>query len=276
MTRRTFLRLAVSSGAGLIVSYSFFIERYIVQVNEYRVPVPNLPEEFSGFRIVHLTDLHYGFLVPMKLMKWVVHKSNGLRKDLTVCTGDYVLQGSDTKQVDEIWPVLSGLEARKGVFSVQGNHDYWADAEKSLYWAEKAGQNLRGKVRAFERNGKRIWFAGGGDFAHDHLDFDNLLSGIPEKDCRIVLVHNPDSADSEYTVRTDLIIAGHTHGGQVRLPFLGAPILPVRNKNYSHGIRKSEKNTTVFISKGIGWSICPVRFNCYPEIAVLELVPERI
>ena len=272
MNRRSFLKLA----AGLITSYPFLIEHYIILVNEYRVPVPNLPKEFSGFRIAHLTDLHYGFLVPMRLMEWVVYQTNCLKKDLTVCTGDYVFQGSDNRRVDEIWPVLSKLEARKGVFSVLGNHDHLADAEKALYWAEKAGQNLRGKVRAFERNGKRVWFAGGGDLSHDHLDFDNLLSGIPEKDCRIVLAHNPDSADVKYTVRTDLFISGHTHGGQVIIPFMGPPILPVRNKNYSHGIKKSDKNTTVFISKGIGWSIYPVRFNCHPEIAILELIPEKI
>ncbi len=92
------------------------------------------------------------------------------------------------------------------------------------------------------------------------------------KTCRIVLAHNP----GQCTARTDLIISGHTHGGQVIIPFMGSPILPVRNKNYSHGIKKSDKNTTVFISKGIGWSICPVRFNCHPEIAILELIPEKI
>lgn len=89
----------------------------------------------------------------------------------------------------------------------------------------------------------------------------------------VVLAHNPDSANTSYRKRIDLMISGHTHGGQVNLPFLGAPFLPVQNKEYSSGLKRSPRGCPVFISKGIGWAICPVRFNCFPEIAVLELVP---
>ncbi len=89
MNRRTFLKLA----AGLIASYPFLIEHYIILLNEYRVPVPNLPKEFSGFRIAHLTDFHYSPLLPLGLMEWLVRKTNRLKKDMTVCTGDYVFQG---------------------------------------------------------------------------------------------------------------------------------------------------------------------------------------
>ena len=87
-----------------------------------------------------------------------------------------------------------------------------------------------------------------------------------------MLAHNPDTADSFFTSRVDLMISGHTHGGQVVLPFIGAPILPVANKTYSSGLKQSPKGQNVFISKGLGWAIAPVRFNCFPEIAVLELV----
>lgn len=271
--RRTFLKLAISAGiTGLLASYPVLIERYIILINRYRIPVPNLPDEFNGFRIVHLTDLHYGFLVPLEIIRYVVRRSNRLSGDIIVCTGDYVHKSNTTIQIDNVWPVLSELRAREGVFSVLGNHDHWADTERSLYWMDRTKQNLHGKVQAIERNGKRIWLAGGGDLWEDHLSFDRLLGSIPDRDCRIVLAHNPDSADTLYSVRTDLIISGHTHGGQVDLPFIGTPVLPVRNKDYSSGLKLSKKNEKVFISKGIGWAIYPVRFNCYPEIAVLELV----
>jgi predicted MPP superfamily phosphohydrolase len=88
--------------------------------------------------------------------------------------------------------------------------------------------------------------------------------------------HNPDTADTEYDGRADLMLCGHTHGGQVNIPLVGPLFLPVRNKSYSSGLKASPKGTRVFISKGIGWSGCPVRFNCLPEIAVLELVPETV
>jgi hypothetical protein len=76
------------------------------------------------------------------------------------------------------------------------------------------------------------------------------------------------------SIKVRPIIAGHTHGGQVNIPFIGTPVLPVQNKNYSSGLKRSPRGCKVFISKGIGWAICPVRFNCFPEIAVLELVPD--
>lgn len=87
-----------------------------------------------------------------------------------------------------------------------------------------------------------------------------------------MLVHNPDSADTVYRGHIDLILAGHTPGGQVRLPFLGAPVLPVHNKTYDSGLLRTRKGQSMFISRGIGWAMYPVRFNCPPEIAVLELV----
>ena len=99
-----------------------------------------------------------------------------------------------------------------------------------------------------------------------------MLKDIPKSDCRIVLAHNPDTADTDFLSRVDLMISGHTHGGQVNIPFIGTPILPVRNKNYSCGLKTSLRGIKVFISRGIGWAIYPIRFNCFPEIAVLELV----
>jgi predicted MPP superfamily phosphohydrolase len=275
IARRRFLKYAISFGTlGLVASYPVFIERYIILINTYRIPVPNLPDEFKGFRIAHLTDLHYGFLVPLRIIENVVRRTNRLPKDMVVCTGDYVHERNSNRQIDRVWPVLSKLEAKQGVFSVLGNHDHWADTDRSLYWLERSGHNLRGSVRPIEKEGKRIWLVGGGDLWEDHLEFDALLRDVPDQECRIVLAHNPDSADTPFTVRTDLIISGHTHGGQVNLPFVGTPVLPVRNKNYSSGLRVSNKNESVFISKGIGWAIYPVRFNCFPEIAVLELVPK--
>lgn len=97
---------------------------------------------------------------------------------------------------------------------------------------------------------------------------------IPE--CRVLLAHNADSVDTAFNTSLSLVLSGHTHGGQVVIPFLGSPVLPVRNKDYSSG-PISTPRTQLFISRGIGWAIYPVRFNCYPEIAVLELIkPERI
>jgi len=270
ITRRHFLKLAGS--VGLAASYPVFIERYIVLTNTYQIAVPNLPKAFSGLRIVNLTDLHYGFLVPLTLIKSVINRTNKLKPDLIVCTGDYVHEKDSTAQIDAVWPVLSQLAAPLGVYSVLGNHDHWADTERSDYWLKLTKQDLRHKVVRLERNGQHLWLAGTGDLWEDHKNLDNILGKVPDSECRIVLAHNPDTADTEYSSRIDLMISGHTHGGQVNIPFIGTPVLPVKNKNYSSGLKLSPRGCKVFISKGIGWAIYPLRFNCYPEIAVLELI----
>jgi len=270
-SRRRFLKLL--GAAGLVASYPVFVERYIILSNTYRIPVPNLPPAFAGFRIVHLTDFHHGPLVPLGVIRHVVERTNRLKRDIVVCTGDCVRGTCTTARIDQVWPVLSRLTAPSGVFSVLGNHDHWASTERSLYWLDQTGQNLRHRTISIERNGQRLWLAGAGDLWEDHKPLDQILWPIPEADCRIVLAHNPDTADTFFTNRADLMLSGHTHGGQVDIPFVGTPILPVENKNYSSGLKTSPSGTKIFISKGIGWAVCPVRFNCFPEIATLELIP---
>jgi hypothetical protein len=272
MTRRSFLRLGAGAlAAGFAGTYSVFVERQIVLVNTYRIPVPRLPRAFEGLRIVHLTDLHHGFLVSLDFIRGIVGRANDLGGDLIVCTGDYVHERNTTSELDAVWPVLAELSAPEGVFSILGNHDHWADTKRSKYWLEETGQNLRRKTAALERDGERLWFAGAGDLWEDRTNLDRLLKDVLRDECRIVLAHNPDSADESFESPVDLMISGHTHGGQVQIPFYGPPILPVKNKTYSEGLKQSPKGQSVFISRGIGWAIYPVRFNCYPEIAVLEL-----
>ncbi len=277
LTRRRFLKFTGFAGAaGLAASYPLMIERYIVLTNTYRIPVPNLPQAFAGFRIVQLTDLHYGPLVPLRFIRGVIERANRIERDAIVCTGDYVHGRNSSERVEAVWPLLEQLDAPAGVFSVLGNHDHWADASRSLYWLSRSGQDLGHKITSLERGGSRIWLAGAGDLWEDHRGLDELLGEIPQADCRIVLAHNPDTADTMFSSRIDLMISGHTHGGQVRIPFVDAPVLPVENKTYSSGLVASPRGTSVFISRGIGWSVYPVRFNCFPEIAVLELVPAGV
>ena len=201
----------------------------------------------------------------------MVQKTNLLHPDLIVCTGDYVHEQNTRQEIEQVWPILAQLTAPHGVFSVLGNHDHWADTERSLYWLERSGQNLRHQCKTITKGNERIFFGGAGDYWEDSLNIDNIFAGSDENECRILLSHNPDSVDTSFKTPLSLVLSGHTHGGQVVLPFLGPPVLPVHNKNYSSGLIRTEK-TKLFISRGIGWTIYPVRFNCYPEIALLELV----
>jgi predicted MPP superfamily phosphohydrolase len=273
LNRRQFIRLAAAGLAGLVGSYPVFIERYIVQFNRYRLRVPNLPAAFAGLTIVQLTDLHYGVLVPLAFLKGLIDRVNALQKDMIVCTGDYVHERKSTRQVDRIWPLLATLSAPLGVHSVLGNHDHWASTERSLHWLAETGQGLRRQVRPIERGGERLWLVGAGDLWEDHVDLDALLKDVPADECRIVLAHNPDTADTPHRARVDLMLSGHTHGGQVDIPFLGTPIVPTQNKAYNHGLKRSPLGELVFICRGVGWAVLPVRFNCFPEVAIIEVHP---
>lgn len=272
MNRRSFLKITCCGGAAtLLASYPILIERNIVKVNNYRIPVPSLPKSFNGFRIVHLTDLHFGTLVSKKFIERVIDRANKLKPDIIVCTGDYVHERDSIKEIDIVWPILSRLNAKHGVYSVLGNHDHWADTGRSLEWLQKSGQNIRHICKPIYREKERIIIGGAGDYWEDVLNIDQCFTASDEDDCRILLTHNPDAIDTNFNTPLSLILSGHTHGGQVSIPFYGPPILPVKNKRYSSGLIKTKKGN-LFISKGIGWAIYPVRFNCYPEIAVLELV----
>jgi predicted MPP superfamily phosphohydrolase len=272
ISRRRFLLgvLGAVTAAGL---YPTMVERYLIVVRRHRIPVPRLPPAFAGWTLVHLSDLHHGALVPLGVIRYVVRKANELAKETIVCTGDYVHERNATGQIDAVWPLLNELSAPDGVYSILGNHDHWADTDRSRYWLERSGQNLRHRAVPFERDGQRLWLAGAGDLWEDHLGLDALLADVPPDECRIVLAHNPDTADSVYSTPVDLFLSGHTHGGQVRLPGGHAPVLPVANKAYTSGLVYSPRGTPLFISRGIGWAVYPVRLNCLPEIVVLELVP---
>ncbi len=229
-SRRNLLKIGLCAGTALFTgTYTVFIERSIVQINRYRIPIPRLPTAFEHFTIVHLTDLHYGFLVSLSHLQSVFSKVNSIPCDMIVCTGDYVHEKYSSKQVNTIWPELSKLNAPAGVLSVLGNHDHWADTDRSTYWLNRTGQNLRNQIRKIVRNGQVLWFAGAGDLWEDtEVLIDELLAPIPKNECRIVLAHNPDSADTIIHTKADLVISGHTHGGQVRIPFICSPVLPVK------------------------------------------------
>ena len=253
--------------------YGICIERYLVRFPRVRIPVPGLPEAFRGFTLVHVSDLHYGPLVPTWFLRRLLKKVERIERDVVVCTGDYVSGVNVPERVDRAWSLLDALSARDGVHAVLGNCDHVAHDERSRQRMDRSGTGLRGRAVEIRRESDSLWLAGSGDLLKDHVPLDEVLAPIPADHTRIVLAHNPDTADSPFTGRVDLFVTGHTHGGQIGLPCLRTRLLPVRNKEYSHGLKRSRKGQPVFISKGIGWGIFPGRLACLPEIPVLELVP---
>ena len=268
ITRRTFLMGL--AGAGLATGYPVLVERVMVQVNHYDIPIVGLAPPFDGFRLVHLSDLHYAEFTSASWLGRVLDRAQEEAGDLIVLTGDYVHARKTREQLDTIWPELTRIDAPFGVRMVLGNHDHWADSDHALGLLEASGRSLRNRAEVLRKDGAELVLAGTGDLWEDEVRIDETLAGQDPASPRIVLAHNPDTADLPHRERVDLFVCGHTHGGQVRLPVLGAPILAVANKAYDQGLRWSARSR-LFINRGIGWAGLPIRQNCPPEIAVLHL-----
>jgi predicted MPP superfamily phosphohydrolase len=264
LSRRTLLKLGAFCGISGLTGVYGVSSALAFEVNTYRIPVPHLPESFDGFTIVQLTDLHHGFGIPISVIDRVIHQVNLLEKDVIVCTGDYVHSGEySSRNVDTVWSRLMTLQAKAGVYSVLGNHDHSNDkGDRSVYWLEKSGQNVRHRAAAISRGADKIWIGGSGDYWYDELGIDEAFNHTPPGDCKILLSHNPAAADTKFGARVDLMICGHTHGGQIALPPFASKLSGLQEKS----------GMNVYISRGIGWYMAPIRINCAPEISVLKLV----
>ncbi|MDX1959493.1 MAG: metallophosphoesterase [Leptospiraceae bacterium] len=256
----------------IILFNSFILERYFIRFPVYEIESNKIPKSFDGYKIAVVSDLHYGFLNPDFWIKYVIQSINKKNPDLIVGVGDYVKKENYDQELIHVWKLLKLLKAKDTEVFVNGNHDHWANHELSISLLEESNKSLRYKTLDITRGNDKITLGGLGDFWEDHIPIDFVFKDSDPNIFRIALAHNPDSADTFHEEKIDLFITGHTHGGQVRIPFLNySPILPVTNKNYDLGIKKSIYDELVFISAGIGWSIIPIRFNCPTEVPIIIL-----
>jgi predicted MPP superfamily phosphohydrolase len=281
MTRRQFLKgAAITSLASAVAgSYARFVEPFWVDYENLPMPVRNLPASFKGFRITHLTDLHVTDPVSVAHHRRIIDRINSEKPDVVVVTGDLI-----TAAVSKLGPVIelmSLLSPR--VIVCLGNHDYSAyrnERDKVRAAADRPLVNglrdvgcvvLRNDSYSIDRPDGRLWFVGLEDWAVGPFDADAALANVPAGESKIVLSHNPDSAKTLDRPNVDWILAGHTHGGQVRLPLYGAPVLPVANKQWDQGLFELQ-HARLYVSRGAGY-LWQVRFNCRPQVVTFTLEP---
>jgi predicted MPP superfamily phosphohydrolase len=241
-----------------------------------------LPAAFAGFRVAHLTDLHVGDHVPLWYMRHAMHRVNALRPDLVVVTGDLVHHTlAGVKPVTEL---LAMLDAP--VIASLGNHDYDDDqgggggpirrdfiaVALQDHLAARGIPVLRNRATSIERGENRLWIAGLEDYYTDRFSPAQAFSAVPAGEPAIVLSHNPDTAFFFESFNAPLILSGHTHGGQVRIPFYGPPILPLAHRELDQGLH-TVNQSRIYISRGVGY-LRRIRFNCRPELACLRLQPD--
>ena len=271
LSRRQFLKGAIAMGAAGLVADGVLLEPRHVVVERKTIAINDLPDAFDGFRICQITDVHHGPFTGLGFIKEVVEKVNSLNPGLVVLTGDYVDHSS--KYIVPAVSALCRLKSSNGVLAVLGNHDHWMDAKLTQEVFNRYNVPvITNSHKLIEIKDKAICVAGVGDLMEDSQDLKAAFYGVPADIPRILLSHNPDYAESmPASERVDLVLAGHTHGGQVRMPFSIAPItMSMYGQKYAGGLVRSASGQ-VYVSRGIGVVGLPVRFNCPPEITIITL-----
>jgi len=278
LTRRRLLGAAgglLAAGAGA-AAYARWVEPTWIDVVERDLPVPDLPAPWEGVRVGLIADLHHGARVPLDYLADGVRQVADLKPDVVAVAGDFVT-GRRQQYADAVAGLFEGLTPPLGVFACLGNHDYGvvrptrhAEAQAVADALPRAGVRvLRNETLRLVRDGQDLWLAGTEDLWSGRLDAKETLRAVPGGAASIVLSHNPDAAEVLAAAGAGAILSGHTHGGQVQVPLMGPPILPVRNKRRYEGLHAVGRSW-VYVNRGLGW-LFKVRFGCRPEITILSL-----
>ena len=255
-----------------ILLYSRFIATKGLKIKEYKVVNTKITDFYHGLKIVHLSDVHYGSTINEKELNNIVNKINEIKPDIVVLTGD-LIDNRIAFDKDIIINCLSKIEANLGKYAISGNHDLPID-DYNYIIKESGFTNLDNKYDLiYYKSNDPIVISGigydGEDIGIKTEQFDKYISELKTDDVKpiysILLIHEPDTVDNLDLNKYDLVLAGHSHGGQVRLPFIGAIYTPVGAKNYYDEYYKIN-NTDLYISSGLGTSMYKFRLFNKPSI----------
>jgi uncharacterized protein len=262
------------------VSLDGFVESNYPHLVRTDIPLVRLPESFNGFTIAQLSDFHYDRHFSVVAIRKAVRTVNDLKPDVVVLTGDFVTapailtRSSRRRAANTAAPcaaILQELEAPLGRFAVLGNHDRQAGGERiTSILAEQQIPLLRNRSVPLQRGADRIWLVGIDDALKGRPDLEAAIAKVPAAETKILLVHEPDFADESSLSPIDLQLSGHSHGGQIWIPGIGAPWLPPLSRKYPRGMYKVG-NLTLYTNIGLGTIRVPVRINCQPEVTLITL-----
>jgi uncharacterized protein len=268
--RRRVLRTLVGAGIGVVTggtAHGFLYERHRVAATSATVAVSALPPALEGLRVALLTDLHLSPMVPPEDVSEAVKVALDARPDLIVLGGDYV-SFADRRYIEPCAELLRPLSAPAGVFAVMGNHDDEPDMTRALV---RNGVGVLADDRTtLTIRGERIELVGIRFWTRRTQDITRLLRGATG--WTLMAAHDPRRFDQAVALNLPLLLSGHTHGGQIVLPGVGA--LAARKFPIAEGLLVRE-NTTMFVSRGVGTIYVPCRIGCPPEVAVLTLSRAR-
>jgi predicted MPP superfamily phosphohydrolase len=281
-TRRQFLYTGAAGVAGVAtLGTDGYFESYRLQLKKIEIPLSRLPHQFDGFTIVQLSDFHYEEKFSAIPIRRSVDLVNSLHPDLVVFTGDFVTapmfrfgRHAALVAANAVFPcaaVLSRIKAGMGSFAILGNHDAYSNPALVTSGLRSHGiPLLKNSCVPIERDGARFWLAGVDDALEGQPDLGAAIEKIPTGEPIILLAHEPDFADEAALTPVDLQLSGHSHGGQIWIPGIGAPWLPPLARLYPRGLYKIE-NMMLYTNIGIGTIRAPIRINCIPEVTHITL-----
>ena len=280
-TRRRFLKFA--AGAGAFGAVAVAGEATLFEPNHPHIvrldmPLRRWPQRLDGFTIALLSDFHFDPYFSVHPLRAAVPMVNGLHPDLIVMTGDFVtapVVGDGSKgYADAAGPcadLLIGMHAPHGLWAVMGNHDCHTSRRQVTGELEARGIHvLANQSTPIEMEGARFWLSGTNDVISGKADLGEALQSVPENEAVVLLVHEPDFADTVVGFPVDLQLSGHSHGGQIRLPLLGPLYLPEWGKKYVRGLFHIGP-LTLYTNVGIGTVGLAMPLGCPPEITLLTL-----
>lgn len=280
VSRRHFLQLSALAAGGGLVAYSAFWDRHHLELIEQTIRVQRLPEAFRGLRIAQISDIHYDEFTEPFFVREIVRRINALNPDVVVLTGDFVTAGFLPRRVSArlSYPcaeILGGLQCPQRIASL-GNHDALVGWPVVVDALKVHGiPTLLNSYLPFERDGSRLWFAGTRSSLEDYPNLHDALPPAAHNEPVILLAHEPDYAPTVVKHGgVDLMISGHTHGGQIRLPFIGTPrlMLAPGGERFVHGLFNL-RPMQLYVNRGIGTVKMPIRFLCPPELTLITLQP---
>lgn len=262
--------LAAAAGVGVPAAYGNVFEAWAYEVTETVIRIKDLPERFEGFRIAQVSDVHHSNIVSLEEVRRVVGLANATGADMVALTGDYTTDYR--KYVEPCAEVLSELKAPEGVWAVLGNHDHRTDGPLTRQALRQHGiEVLTNQNTELRRGADVLQLAGVDDWGWGKADFARAMKGVDTSRPSLLLSHEPMALDVPETRGVSLILSGHTHGGQVRLPLVGAPAAWFwKHLKYLRGRYESD-GTQLFVSRGTGVIGLPVRLGAPPEVAVIRL-----
>jgi predicted MPP superfamily phosphohydrolase len=266
LTRRAVLKGALTATVGAATgatAYGFGYERHHIVVTAATLRMRRLPAAWDGIRIALLTDIHHSELVPAEDVLRAVELANAQQPDMVVLGGDYVT-APDHSFIEPVAEILASLRAPMGVFAILGNHDDDRDMPGAL--TRRGIAVLREQRTRLAIRGEGVELAGISFWTREAATLTKLVHGA--RDPVLLLAHDPRRLFRASALGVAGVLSGHTHGGQIVLPGIGAIAarkFPVAAGNGRMG------DTTIFVSRGVGTVYVPVRINCPPEVAIVTL-----